>query len=190
MREKPRPKPQRCIGICINNTPPWPLISGPSNEDGESHAGHPQLACAGHSGEDPPRPRSSEGGGYPQPSRGSLLRKTPIPQPRRAETLLRRSLVIREKTLGSNHEEVACNRNNLAALYQEQGRHAKADPLLQRSLAMMEKALGPNHPEVAKHLLIYAALIRKLNRISEAKAIQTTHSLRSDRRGLAHRTNG
>lgn len=71
---------------------------------------------------------------------------------------------------------MACNRNNLAALYQEQGRHAKADPLLQLSLAMMEKALGPNHPEVAKHLLIYAALIRKLNRISEAKAIQATHS--------------
>ena len=39
--------------------------------------------------------------------------------------------------------------NNLAALYQDQGRYADAEPLYKRSLAIREKALGPDHPDVA-----------------------------------------
>ena len=39
--------------------------------------------------------------------------------------------------------------NNLADLYQAQGRYADAEPLYKRSLAIGEKALGPDHPDVA-----------------------------------------
>ena len=39
--------------------------------------------------------------------------------------------------------------NNLAVLYDEQGRYADAEPLYKRSLAIREKALGPDHPDVA-----------------------------------------
>ena len=39
--------------------------------------------------------------------------------------------------------------NNLAALYQAQGRYAEAEPLYKRALAIDEKALGPDHPDVA-----------------------------------------
>ena len=39
--------------------------------------------------------------------------------------------------------------NNLAELYDAQGRYADAEPLYKRSLAIREKALGPDHPDVA-----------------------------------------
>ena len=39
--------------------------------------------------------------------------------------------------------------NNLASLYQTQGRYAEAEPLYKRALAIREKALGPDHPTVA-----------------------------------------
>ena len=46
--------------------------------------------------------------------------------------------------------------NNLAGLYQAQGRYPEAEPLYQRSLAITEKALGPEHPHVAQSLENYA----------------------------------
>ena len=42
--------------------------------------------------------------------------------------------------------------NNLAVLYDNQGRYAEAEPLYKRSLAIREKALGPDHPDVATAL--------------------------------------
>jgi tetratricopeptide (TPR) repeat protein len=42
--------------------------------------------------------------------------------------------------------------NNLAALYDAQGRYGEAEPLYKRALAITEKALGPDHPTRAKSL--------------------------------------
>ena len=42
--------------------------------------------------------------------------------------------------------------NNLAALYNDQGRYADAEPLFKRALAIQEKVLGPDHPDVAVSL--------------------------------------
>jgi CHAT domain-containing protein len=51
--------------------------------------------------------------------------------------------------LGPDHPNVATALNNLAGLYQAQGRYTEAEPLYMRSLAVREKALGPEHPNVA-----------------------------------------
>ncbi len=59
--------------------------------------------------------------------------------------------------------------NNLAALYQAQGRYAEAEPLYRRSLAIVEKALGPDHPDVATILENYADSFRKTGRDTEAE---------------------
>jgi tetratricopeptide (TPR) repeat protein len=48
--------------------------------------------------------------------------------------------------------------NNLAGLYQSQGRYAEAEPLYQRDLAVIEKALGPDHPDVGTSLNNLAGL--------------------------------
>ncbi len=62
--------------------------------------------------------------------------------------------------------------NNLARLYQAQGKYAEAEPLYQRALAIVEKALGPEHPHVATSLENYAALLRQTARADEAERME------------------
>ena len=66
------------------------------------------------------------------------------------------------------HPSVATGLNNLAGLYQAQGRYGEAEPLFMRSLAIDEKALAPEHPEVATSFENYSALLRETGRTSEA----------------------
>jgi len=54
-----------------------------------------------------------------------------------AEPLYRRSLAIRERTLGPEHPSVATSLNNLAAFYHVQGRYAEAEPLYRRTLVIL-----------------------------------------------------
>ena len=46
-----------------------------------------------------------------------------------AEPLHQQSLAIKEKALGPEHPDVAVSLNNLASLYQSQGKYAEAEPL-------------------------------------------------------------
>ncbi len=78
---------------------------------------------------------------------------------------------------------MATSLNNLALLYEAQGKYAEAEPLYGRALAILEKTLGPDHPNVAQSLENYAALLREINRKTEAaelearaKAIRTKHA--------------
>jgi len=56
------------------------------------------------------------------------------------------ALELWKKLLGSEHPNVALSMNNLAALYDAQGRYAEAEPLFKQALTMCEKMLGVNHP--------------------------------------------
>ena len=58
--------------------------------------------------------------------------------------------------------------NNLAVLYDNQGRYADAEPLDKRSLAIQEKALGSEHPDVALGLNNLAALYSDQGRYTDA----------------------
>jgi len=57
-----------------------------------------------------------------------------------AEPLLKRSLAIKEKAFGPNHQGVAISLNSLAALYINQGRYTDAELSLKQSLAIREDA--------------------------------------------------
>ena len=48
-----------------------------------------------------------------------------------AEPLFKRSLAIREKTLGPDHPDVGNSLNALAALYYEQGKYSEAEAPVQ-----------------------------------------------------------
>ena len=61
--------------------------------------------------------------------------------------------------------------NNLAELYQAQGRYADAEPLYKRSLAIREKALGPDHPDVATSLNNLAVLYQDQGRYADAEPL-------------------
>ena len=47
---------------------------------------------------------------------------------------------------GDNYPNITENLNNLAKLYQSQGRYAEAEPLYQQALDIAEKVLGENYP--------------------------------------------
>ena len=66
--------------------------------------------------------------------------------------------------------------NNLAALYDDQGRYAEAEPLYKRALAIDEKALGPDHPDVALSLNNLAALYDNQGRYADALPLVRTHN--------------
>ena len=71
---------------------------------------------------------------------------------------IERALAIREQQLGATHPDTATSLNNLAALYQSQGKYAEAEPLYQRALAIREQQLGPSHPDTATSLNNLAVL--------------------------------
>ena len=80
----------------------------------------------------------------------------------------KRALAIREKARGPGHPDVARSLNNLAMLYQAQGRYAQAEPLLKRALAIREKAFAPDHPDVALSLNNLAAIYHVQDLYAEA----------------------
>jgi tetratricopeptide (TPR) repeat protein len=65
---------------------------------------------------------------------------------------------------------VAASLNNLANLYNDQGKYAAAEPLLKRSLKIWEKALGPSHPNVAVSLYNLACFCALRGKRTEAIA--------------------
>jgi hypothetical protein len=48
--------------------------------------------------------------------------------------------------LGADHPHVANSLNNLALLYQAQGRYSEAEPLYLRTLTILMNVVGENHP--------------------------------------------
>ena len=72
------------------------------------------------------------------------------------------------ENFGPQDSRLATPLNNLAALYDAQGKYTEAEPLYQRSLAIWENALGPEHPNVAMSRQNYAGLRRSMGRAGEA----------------------
>jgi CHAT domain-containing protein/Tfp pilus assembly protein PilF len=76
-----------------------------------------------------------------------------------------------EKALGRDHPDVSVALNNLAGLYQAQGRYADAEPLKKRALAINEKAFGPNHPDIALSLNNLAIIYKIQGRYADAEPL-------------------
>ena len=81
-------------------------------------------------------------------------------------------LALKEaESFGVKDPRLAHSLNNLALLYQAQGRYADAEPLYRRSLAIYEKALGPERPEVALGLNNLANLYMDQGRYADAEPL-------------------
>ncbi len=72
---------------------------------------------------------------------------------------------------------MATSLNNLALLYQTQGKYAEAEPLYKRSLAIDEKAFGPDHLKVATCLRNMAECFKKTRKKKEAKRLEEQASI-------------
>src|SRR5205085_2146782 len=73
--------------------------------------------------------------------------------------------------LGPNHPDTATSLNNLAGLYDNQGKYEQAEPLFQRALAVSEQALGPNHPSTAQSLNNLALLYDSQGKYEQAEPL-------------------
>jgi len=60
------------------------------------------------------------------------------------------ALKINEKALGKNHPDIATDLENLALLFQAQGRYPESISLYKRALEIKKKAFSTNHIAVAK----------------------------------------
>ncbi len=61
--------------------------------------------------------------------------------------------------------------NNLAGLYDSQGRYPEAEPLLLQALDLYKQLLGDNHPQVALSLNNLANLYQYQGRYPEAEPL-------------------
>ena len=82
----------------------------------------------------------------------------------------RSALAVMEKAVGLDSPDIAPEMNNLAALYQRQGRYAEAEPLFKRALANAERR-GPGHPDVGRQLNNLATLYEKQDRHADAEPL-------------------
>ena len=53
---------------------------------------------------------------------------------------------MRKRLFTGDHPNIATSLNNLAYLYDSQGKYSEAEPLYLDALAMSERVLGTNHP--------------------------------------------
>ena len=80
----------------------------------------------------------------------------------------RQAMLIREKTLGSDHPEVAKSLNNIGLVYWNRGEYNQTLAYHQQALAIKEKALGPEHPGVALSLNNLGGVFQKQGKYKKA----------------------
>ena len=84
---------------------------------------------------------------------------------------MRNRLFTAPSRFGYSSPDVATSLNNLAALYNDQGRYEAVEPLYRRALAIREKVFGPDHPDVALSLNNLAELYHNQGRYEAAEPL-------------------
>jgi tetratricopeptide (TPR) repeat protein len=88
-----------------------------------------------------------------------------------AEPLHQRAYLICEQQLGTEHLSTVACLNNLALLYQAQGRYELAEPLLQQALSLYEQQMGATHLKTATSLNNLADLYWHQGKYEEAEPL-------------------
>ncbi|MEM9154176.1 MAG: tetratricopeptide repeat protein, partial [Cyanobacteria bacterium P01_F01_bin.33] len=101
--------------------------------------------------------------------------------------LYQQALELSKELLGQKHPDVATSLNNLAALYESQGRYEQAEPLYQQALELRKELLGHKHPSVATSLNNLAGLYRSQGRYEQAEPLyQQALEIANSKLGSAH----
>jgi hypothetical protein len=79
-----------------------------------------------------------------------------------AEPLYIDAFAMTQRLFTGDHPDVATSLNNLAGLYDSQGRYSEAEPLYIDALAMFQRVLGDNHPNTVTVRENLAILQRQL----------------------------
>jgi tetratricopeptide (TPR) repeat protein len=111
------------------------------------------------------------------------------------EPLYVRALTICQQQLGARHPDTATNLDNLAGLYQIQGKYERAERLYRSALKIREQVLGGMHPDTAASLNNLAALYDDQGRYQDAEALYrralelNKQQLRATSLSIAHSLN-
>jgi hypothetical protein len=87
-----------------------------------------------------------------------------------AELLLRKTLLIQERVLGTGHEMVGVTMRNLGLLSAQLKNYAEAEKLLQSAMLARSRALGATHPDVLLCLLDLANIYAEQDKDMEVRA--------------------
>lgn len=82
-----------------------------------------------------------------------------------------RGLRLLEKTIGSDHPDIATALNNMALIHYSKGNLEQAEPLYRRALMIDERVLGYDHPGVATDLNNLALLYKKQGNLEAAEPL-------------------
>ena len=91
---------------------------------------------------------------------------------------MKRALEACERVLGKEHPDTLTSVNNLADLYQAQGRYGEAEPLYKRALEARERVLGKEHPDTLASVNNLAALYQAQGRYAEAEPLYQARARR------------
>ncbi|WJI76710.1 CHAT domain-containing tetratricopeptide repeat protein [Mesorhizobium sp. C395A] len=83
----------------------------------------------------------------------------------------KRALQLRQAMLPPDQGDIARSMNNLASLYQAQGRLGEAEPLFKRALSILETTLPAGHPDIAAGLNNLAGFYYARGLLSEAEPL-------------------
>ncbi|MFM6897221.1 MAG: tetratricopeptide repeat protein, partial [Microcystis panniformis] len=83
-----------------------------------------------------------------------------------AEPLYQQTLAMLKRLLGKEHPDVAKSLNNLANLYDSQGRYTEAEPLYLEAINIFRERLGENHPHTQT---VYRNYLKMLSKLPEAE---------------------
>jgi eukaryotic-like serine/threonine-protein kinase len=86
-----------------------------------------------------------------------------------AESVLARSLDIRDRALGPESPDTAASANKLGALFARQGKLAQAEPLFRQALDVRRRLLGREHPDTLTSLSNMSNLLWLQGSIEEAE---------------------
>ena len=81
-------------------------------------------------------------------------------------------LTLRKAILEPSHPDTLGSMNNLAYLYQNQGKYDQAGPLYVECLALYKAILGPSHPDTLGSMNNLAGLYESQGKYDQAKEIR------------------
>jgi Flp pilus assembly protein TadD len=76
--------------------------------------------------------------------------------------------------LGDEHPEALKSVNNLAGLYELQGKYDQAEPLFVNCLAVRRRVLGDEHPDTLSSINDLAFLYKSQGKYEQAEQMTTT----------------
>jgi tetratricopeptide (TPR) repeat protein/CHAT domain-containing protein len=85
-----------------------------------------------------------------------------------AESLLQRSLLLREESFGGEHPDVAASVLGLGNVLWQRGKYLEAKPLYERAIAILDRPALANHPSLATALNNLGSTLVELGKFSDA----------------------